>query len=56
VGAILGQKSEKNLPETLFIGVLGRGFINTFINTLFINPDLKTVYNGPGNYKQGPIQ
>jgi hypothetical protein len=29
-------------------------FINTFINALFTNPELKTVYNGPGNYKQRP--
>jgi hypothetical protein len=44
-GEFLGQRSEKTFRKPLFISVLGRGFIN---------PDLKTVYNGPGDYKQGP--
>jgi hypothetical protein len=32
--------------------IFGGGFKNAFINTLFTNTELKTVYNGSGNYKQ----
>jgi hypothetical protein len=46
-----GMRKPKN---SVFWALYANQFINTFINSLFINQKLKTVYNPLRNYKQDP--
>jgi hypothetical protein len=48
------RKAGKKAENLVFWALYANQFINMFINSLFINQKLKTVYNPLRNYKQDP--